>query len=104
MPLKLPVNERFLHLVANIIGAAGVLALAGGGFLYVQYNNLSSLCESVPPRAASDSRWDLPTRCSHWAFRADLGVGLMVLGLAGIALGFFGGWLYWRRFSPDLRP
>jgi hypothetical protein len=73
-----------LAVLAEIIG---VFALLIGAFLFLQYNNVSSLC---PPGADYDP-------CRKFEIRSDAGIGLMVLGALGLAYGFIAGWLKDRR-------
>ena len=69
--------------LATSIEIVGLFALVIGGFLYVQYNNVSSLCA---PASVHDP-------CHKWQVRSDAGIGLMVLGTAGVVGGFLLAWL-----------
>jgi hypothetical protein len=70
-------SRGVLHTLAYLVGLLGVFAMMAGVFLYIQYNNLSSsFCKSIFGGSVDDPLG----RCSRWAFRADLGLGLMVVG------------------------
>jgi hypothetical protein len=66
----------------------GLFVLIGGSFLFLQYNNVSSLC---PAHDALDP-------CHKFQLRSDAGLALMALGALAIASGFVFGWFHeWRR-------
>jgi hypothetical protein len=80
-------NDDRRRRVAISIEVLSVVVLIGGSFLYLQYNNLASLCGSVSNA----------NPCLKSEVRSDIGVGLMVVGVVGLVVGVVGGWL--RRRS-----
>jgi len=77
-------NWRTLFVWVEVLG---LFFLIGGSFLFLQYNNVSSLC---PAHADLDP-------CHKFEVRSDLGIGLMTLGAIAIASGFAFGWFQDRR-------
>jgi len=75
------------HMFFTWAEVVGLFLFIGGAFLFLQYNNVSSLC---PARADFDP-------CHKFQIRSDAGIGFMALGLVGIATGFVLGWLQERR-------
>lgn len=74
-----------------MIEVIGLFVLIAGAFLFLQYNNVSSLC---PLGADYDP-------CHKFEIRSDTGIGLMVIGAVVIASGFVAVWLKARRTSPS---
>jgi len=73
--------------VAISIEVLSIVVLIGGSFLYLQYNNVASLCGSVSNT----------NPCLKSEIRSDIGVALMVIGAVGLVTGIVGGWLRRRR-------